>query len=99
MADCAAAAAVAVWRGAHSAVRVLVQVSTVVRNANRALDFNIQPEADIDAALELYAKLQLLFAPNKQVMEIVADDTLGVSPEGTPPPSLASSAPRHPSHH
>ena len=50
-----------------------MQLSDTIGDANRALDFDIEPEADIDETLELYAKLNVLFAPSRDALEVVAD--------------------------
>ena len=50
-----------------------MQLADTIGDANRALDFDIEPEADIDETLELYAKLNVLFAPSRDALEVVAD--------------------------
>ena len=52
------------------------QLSSVVGDVNKALDFNIEPEADVDPLLELYAKLHILFAPNRQALDVATDAPL-----------------------
>lgn len=72
--------------------RVCLQLKQRISDVNKAMQFGIEPEAELDDLLELHAKLVLLLAPSSDAIE-AAGDSETHDMDCKPPPS--THMPRH----